>query len=62
MKQWMNYVKRPATYKRPESINNDGLLCDHDLFTYDLETKVDYEDQSGFFVLLGTEWEIFCKS
>ncbi|KAG0048766.1 hypothetical protein BGZ83_006323 [Gryganskiella cystojenkinii] len=61
MKQWMDYVKRPASSKRPETIDSEVLMCEHGLFTYDLETKADYEDETGIFVLLDTEWETFCS-
>jgi len=56
MKTWIDFVKKPAVAKRPEILDNDGLLCEHGLVTYDLEEPADYKDVNGFVVLLDEEW------
>ncbi|GJJ78122.1 ubiquitin carboxyl-terminal hydrolase 48 [Entomortierella parvispora] len=56
MKAWVDFIRKPTVAKRPEILDNDGLLCEHGLLTYDLEEPVDYKDVNGFVVLLDDEW------
>lgn len=59
MREWTQYVKRPATFQRPEMLNNDRLLCEHGLLTYDLELSQDYNDENGCNLLYENEWDTF---
>lgn len=56
MKSWTEFVRRPAVAKRPEILDNDRLLCEHGLLTYDPEEPIDHADTNGFAVLHDEEW------
>lgn len=39
------WVKNPATYRRPERINNEQFICEHGLVDFDVNNKHDRKEK-----------------
>ncbi|KAF9583211.1 hypothetical protein BGW38_010019 [Lunasporangiospora selenospora] len=56
MKKWTSFVKRPLANDRPDALDNATLLCPHDLFLFDMNNKVDFENQDDICIIKEEEW------
>jgi len=56
MERWRSFVTKPADNARPEMIDNSNLLCEHDLFLFDLGNPVDRDNIEGLSIIKEEEW------
>ncbi|KAG0062387.1 hypothetical protein BGZ90_003102 [Linnemannia elongata] len=56
MKRWIGFTRDPVKNERPKILDNNGLLCKHDLFLFDLNNLADKKHNENVAVIREDEW------